>query len=78
MDQNVWATTRFTLFDGIDPSAVELPAALPSNVVALGARKASNVRSSPKRTRSHDDPATAARGRRAYVEAMISVAPMRM
>jgi len=36
-----WATTRITLFDGIEDSVVVTPpVALPSNVVALGARKA--------------------------------------
>lgn len=36
-----WTTARITVFDGIEDAAVVVPpAALPSNVVALGARKA--------------------------------------
>ncbi|MDF2696350.1 MAG: putative FtsK [Labilithrix sp.] len=37
---NEWATARITVFDGEEPPAVEIAPQLPSNVVALGARKA--------------------------------------
>lgn len=37
---NEWATARITVFDGEEPPVVESAPQLPSNVVALGARKA--------------------------------------
>lgn len=37
---NEWATARITVFDGEEPPLVESAPQLPSNVVALGARKA--------------------------------------
>jgi hypothetical protein len=64
---NDWATTRITLFDGVEPPVHEIPAALPSNVVALGARKAGNVRFEPDPVEV-DDEAVAADDDEGYGE----------
>ncbi len=67
---NDWATTRITLFDGVETPAPapEIPAPLPSNVVALGARKAGNVRFEPDPLDTDDDAAAAADDDEGYGE----------